>query len=425
LPDPTQFGRYKVTGKLGAGAMGEVYAAVDEVLGRQVAIKALRPQRSGLGARIVDERFRLEARAIATLTHPGIVQVFDIDLAADPPFLVMERVAGPSLKERLDQHGKLPVDEVRALGIQIARALAAAHTAGIVHRDVKPANILAAGTGAWKLADFGVAHVPDSSLTMTGQFIGSPAYAAPEALIAGKTLPASDVFGLGATLYLAATGTWPRGDGPTSAPLAPIPPVRELAPTLEPTLASLIDRAVALEHEHRPSAAELASALEVRTATDTVFVPDAAPKRTRSRKPLVAVIVGASLFGGAIVIGTTLTHRSKPAVVVHDAALRVSDAATSDAAIDAPDDALDADADIDARPPIEDPPPGSLRIITPTPMPADPQAMKEWRKLVDKLYDHKLEDARARLDAWETRWGATEETRSLHRQLDAMPRSDD
>jgi serine/threonine-protein kinase len=152
-----RFGRYKVTGKLGAGAMGEVYAAVDEVLGRQVAIKTLRSQRSGLSAQIVDERFRLEARAIATLTHPGIVQVFDIDLAAEPPFLVMERVTGPSLKERLEQ-GPMPANEVRTLGIQVARALAAAHEAGIVHRDVKPANILIAGPTTWKLVDFGVAH---------------------------------------------------------------------------------------------------------------------------------------------------------------------------------------------------------------------------------------------------------------------------
>src|SRR5258706_14587483 len=106
------FGRYKVTGKLGSGAMGEVYAAVDEVLGRQVAIKTLRGERSGLGARLLDERFRLEARAIAALTHPGIVQLFDIDLSADPPFLVMERVTGPSLKERLEQ-GSMPADEVR------------------------------------------------------------------------------------------------------------------------------------------------------------------------------------------------------------------------------------------------------------------------------------------------------------------------
>ena len=169
-----RFGRYRVTGTLGTGAMGDVYLAVDDVLGREVAVKTLRGRHTGLAARIADDRFRQEARAIAQLTHPSVVQVYDLDLNADPPYLVMERVAGPSLKERLDG-GPLPEAEVRALGIQIANALAAAHARGVVHRDVKPANILAAGPGVWKLADFGVAHMPDSEVTISGQFLGTPA----------------------------------------------------------------------------------------------------------------------------------------------------------------------------------------------------------------------------------------------------------
>src|SRR5262249_57659595 len=115
---------------------------------------------------------------------PALLTVPTRAFPAEPPSLVRGRATGPSLKDRL-AHGRLPPDEVRALGIQIARALAAAHSAGIVHRDVKPANILAAGAGRWKLADFGVAHVPDSSLTMTGQFVWSPAYAPPEPLVRG------------------------------------------------------------------------------------------------------------------------------------------------------------------------------------------------------------------------------------------------
>src|SRR5437868_5415078 len=122
-----QFGRYRVTRTLGSGAMGEVYEAVDDVLGREVAIKTLKGEQ---GALLLDERFKLEARAIAQLSHPGVVQVFDIDLAAEPPYLVMERVAGPSLAEQL-KAGALA--DVVPLGIQIARALAAAHAAGIVH----------------------------------------------------------------------------------------------------------------------------------------------------------------------------------------------------------------------------------------------------------------------------------------------------
>jgi len=416
-----RFGRYKVTGKLGAGGMGEVYAAVDEVLGRQVAIKTLRSQRSGLGAHLLDERFKLEARAIATLTHPGIVQVFDIDLSANPPFLVMERVTGPSLKERLEQ-GPMTAREVREMGIQIARALAAAHAAGIVHRDVKPANILIAGAGTWKLVDFGVAHVPDSSLTMTGQFIGSPAYAAPEALVGGKSLPAGDIFGLGATLYLAVTGAWPRGEGPTSAPLAPIPSVRELAPSIDAPLADAIDRAVALEHERRPTAAQLAEALERQppaerpAAAETVFVPDDAGRKPRRWKPLALAGAGVLLLGAAIAIGTLTRSKKAHAPTSSDSGV----VAIADAAVD---DALELDAEeanvgIDAAVPIQDPPPGQFQLRTP-PLPANPQAGKEWRALADAIYERRLDEAREKLDEWEMKWGVFDETRSLRRQIDA------
>jgi serine/threonine-protein kinase len=250
------FGRYRVTKALGAGAMGEVFEAVDDVLGREVAIKTLR---KNSGALFLDDRFRNEARAIAQLSHPSIVQVFDVDIAASPPYLVMERVPGPSLDERLVD-GPLPVDQLLPLGIQIARALAHAHAAGVIHRDVKPANILAAGPAAWKLADFGVAHVPDSSVTMTGQFVGSPAYAPPEALIKGITGAASDVYALGATLYEAAAGKWPRLEA-NGAPLAPIPPLETLAPHLPSHVCAAIDRAITREHDKRPTASELAELL--------------------------------------------------------------------------------------------------------------------------------------------------------------------
>jgi len=349
--------------------MGEVFAATDDVLGREVAIKTLRSGANS--AAFLDERFRQEARAIGALAHPNVVQVFDIDVAAEPPYIVMERVTGPSLKDRLAD-GPLAPDEVRALGIQIARALAAAHAAGIVHRDVKPANILGAGAGRWKLADFGVAHVPDSSLTMTGQFVGSPAYAAPEALVAGKTGPACDVFGLGATLYEAAAGTWPRAS--SAGLLAPAPPLRERAPAIAIDVASAVDRAVAIEADKRPSAEELANLLAGTAA---------APPRAIRWKPWA--IAGAAA-AAMIVVAVAATH-GKP---------REAPAAPPAPAL-APDDPR-------------------------TPEEIDEKRAKEWNKIVDEVHKGHLDGARRKLDDWERKFGPTAESADLRSQLDAaMP----
>jgi hypothetical protein len=444
------FGRYKVTGTLGAGGMGLVYAAMDDVLGREVAVKTLHGRVAGLGGQILDERFRREARTIAALTHPGIVQVYDIDLTADPPYLVMERVAGPSLKERFAQ-GPMAANELRALGIQIALALAAAHAAGIVHRDVKPANLLIAGPGTWKLADFGVAHVPDSSLTMTGQFVGSPAYAPPEALIRGQSSTAGDVFGLGATLYLGAAGRWPREDATSGGLLAPLPALRSLVPDLPEDLAAAIDRAVAIEPDQRPTAAELAEVLAGAPArapapapalppVETVFVPDAtdvgatrdgrrprpasvpalapapasvpapapAPSRRRGWMPWAIGAGGLAL----LVAIAAFMHRSPPAGAVGATPSVLAPAVTGDK--------LEPTVAPPAAPAeLADPPPGQIRAVTP-PL-TDPRAAKDWHKLVEKLYDHKFDEARRKLDDWERSWGESPETRSLRRQLEALP----
>jgi tRNA A-37 threonylcarbamoyl transferase component Bud32 len=423
VADPHSFGRYRVTGTLGAGAMGEVYAAIDEVLGREVAVKTLRTHRSELAARMLDERFRLEARAIAALHHPGVVQVFDIDLSADPPYLVMERVAGPSLRERLAA-GALGLDELRALGIQIARALAAAHAAGILHRDVKPANILAAGAGTWKLADFGVAHVPDSSLTLTGQFVGSPAYAPPEALIRGQSSAAGDVYGLGATLYEAAAGRWPRLDTQTGALLAPLPPLHDLAPGLPADLWAAIDRAVAAEPERRPSASELADAL---AGAVSAIRTGAAP----SSGPSAGMHAGASL--GASVQMASATGSGAPPV---PGALRWRPWALGAAAVlalvaiaargSSPGAALprqssspSRDRDRDDRDDGEERrEPREIRVTPPVGM--DGKQTRDWNKIVEALDRGHYEDARHKLREFEDRYGQTDATRALAPQLDQL-----
>jgi serine/threonine-protein kinase len=378
------FGRYRVSGTLGIGAMGEVYSAVDEVLGREVAVKTLKSA-SGFTAHMLDDRFRQEARAIAQLSHPGIVQVFDIDLAADPPYLVMERVAGPTLGERMKQ-GLLPASELIPLGIQIARALSAAHGAGIVHRDIKPANILGAGPTTWKLADFGVAHVPDSSLTITGQFVGSPAYAAPEALVKGVSAPPGDIYSLGATLYEAAAGKWPRGES-AAALLAPVPPLAELVPALPRALCAAIDRAVAFEAPERPTASELAellahAAIDPEPAPAPAPAPAPGPRGIPWRTWGIAVAVALAMIG--IVVATR--HSDPPAAL--------------------------PSADLADTP----------REITATPPPnLSGKAARDWNHLVDELERGHFDGARHKLDDFERKYGATPETQSLRDQLDALP----
>ena len=442
-----------MTGTLGAGGMGEVYAAIDEVLGREVAVKTLRGHRSALAARILDERFRLEARAIAALHHPGVVQVFDIDLSADPPYLVMERVAGPSLRDRL-AGGALELDELRAMGIQIGRALAAAHAAGIVHRDVKPANILAAGAGTWKLADFGVAHMPDSSLTLTGQFVGSPAYAPPEALVRGQSAAAGDVYGLGATLYEAATGRWPRRDSETGALLAPLPPLHELAPGLPAELAAAVERAVAPEPEHRPSAAELADALAGATTSagigervragigvaasaavpavaasvagpapaaglagaagatgvsSTTAVEQPVPPYRRVRWQ--AWLVGAAILVALVVVATRGSSLVSAPGGLPAGAAPGEPSGLRGADRDDGDDRDDRDRD-DGEGPRE------LRVTPPAGM--DGKQTRDWDKIVDALRRGHHDDARHKLREFEDKYGKSNETRALAPQLDQL-----
>jgi eukaryotic-like serine/threonine-protein kinase len=261
------FGRFRVTRRLGVGGMGEVLLAHDELLGRDVAIKTLNvPGFEAAAGEEFRARFLNEARAIAALSHPNVVQVFDLGFEGETPYLVMEVVGGPSLRERLKEGRRLTFSEARALGIQLGGALAAAHARGVIHRDVKPANLLEAEPGVWKLADFGVARTPDSTLTAAGQFLGSPAYAAPEALVLGRFSPATDVFGLGATLYEGLCGETPFGD-PRQAELESIVKGREAVaigvrcPGIPADLARVVMQAIVHEASARPSATRLVEEL--------------------------------------------------------------------------------------------------------------------------------------------------------------------
>ncbi len=202
-----RIGRYEVVHPLGQGGMGRVLLARDTVLGRLVALKLVRED-LGLPpeARLeLFDRMRHEARAAAALTHPNMVTLHD--MGEEPSaglYLVFEYVDGPTLRDRL-RDGALEPKEVGRLARELGDALATAHAAGVIHRDVKPENVLLPTTGA-KLADFGIARLPDSTLTRVGVVLGTPAYSAPESLQAGQFGPESDQFSLASTLYEALTG---------------------------------------------------------------------------------------------------------------------------------------------------------------------------------------------------------------------------
>ncbi|HEX5347342.1 MAG TPA: serine/threonine-protein kinase [Pseudonocardiaceae bacterium] len=214
-------GHYRVLDRIGVGGMGVVWRAMDLRLQRLVAVKQLLVQ-PNLSPRATDEaraRALREARIAARLHHPNAIVVYDVAEHEGEPCLVMEYLPSRSLAAVLAERGCLPVPEVASIGRQIASALAAAHAAQIVHRDVKPGNILITDDGTAKITDFGVSRAAgDVTVTQTGMMAGTPAYLAPEVARGQVPTPASDVFSLGATLYASVEGCGPFGD--TDNPLA-------------------------------------------------------------------------------------------------------------------------------------------------------------------------------------------------------------
>ncbi|NUT37099.1 MAG: serine/threonine protein kinase, partial [Hamadaea sp.] len=246
LDSPVVADRYRLIAPLGSGGMGRVWRAHDEVLDREVAVKQLVVP-PGLDETDRDDLRRRsirEARAIARLNHPNVVRVFDVlRPEGGDPWIVMEFVAGRSLQEALP----LPAAQVARIGLAILDALGAAHAAGVVHRDVKPGNVLLASDGRVVLTDFGLATVPgDPQVTRPGMMFGSPAYLAPERTRDAVAGPASDLWSLGATLYAAVEGRPPFSRASAIATLTalttePVPPPRR-AGALTPVLLGLLDK---------------------------------------------------------------------------------------------------------------------------------------------------------------------------------------
>jgi serine/threonine protein kinase len=264
-------GRYEILGEIGRGAMGVVYKARDPHIDRVVAIKTISLfDLEPTDEKEYRERFQQEARTAGRLSHPGIVAIFDV--GADPetnaPYLVMEFIAGSSLTKLLaDDHGKLPLPAALQIVEEIAEALDYAHSEGVTHRDVKPANILLTPEGRAKLADFGIARLDQSHLTLPGRLMGSPAYMAPEQMRGEAVDGRSDLFALGVVLYRLSTGYRPFQGNSTATvcykllrqdPL----PASALNSDLPPELDEFLVRAMAKDPDQRfQSGKEMAVAL--------------------------------------------------------------------------------------------------------------------------------------------------------------------
>jgi eukaryotic-like serine/threonine-protein kinase len=274
-------GRFILERQIGVGGMARVFLGRDQVLERPVAIKILNP---GHGGTDISTRFRREGRTAARLSHPNIVQVFDAGEdefeGREASYIVMEYISGGDLKALIDEKGPLPNDELAKLGAEVSAGLAHAHASGVIHRDIKPHNILIDAYGRPKLTDFGIARALDSThATQTGSYLGTALYSAPEQLRGEKVTSKSDVYSLGIALYQAAVGQTPFTGTPieiASQHVSREPAVPSvLGANLSDEVEKLILDCVQKNPELRPSAKEVHERLqeEASPARDTYLAP--------------------------------------------------------------------------------------------------------------------------------------------------------
>ncbi len=325
--------RYRLERKIGVGGMSTVCLATDEKLERRVAIKVMNQEVATDSEQL--ERFRREARAVARLSHVNVVGVIDTGEDAGHPYIVFEYVDGETLKQRIQREGQLPIPEAVAYAIEIARALQAAHEHHIVHRDVKPQNVLIdAESGAAKVTDFGIARtLEEDGLTSDGRVIGTTDYVAPEQAMGRDVTGRSDLYSLGIVLYEMLTGELPyRGEGQVAVAMKhvrePMPDVRADRPEVSATLAAIVDRATAKDPDERYSddhelisdleevlALEASRAGEVSEPVTSVF--ESLPAETRSKVPITirrrryTLLFFTLLMIAAIAVGAFLVFHTK------------------------------------------------------------------------------------------------------------------
>jgi serine/threonine-protein kinase len=294
-------GRYRLDAQVGHGGMSTVYRAFDTVLERQVAIKLMHREMSSDSDQL--ERFRREARAVAQLNHPHIVGVIDAGEDDNAPYIVFEYVEGETLKDRIRRHGQLPVPEAVAYAIEIARALGAAHERHIVHRDVKPQNVLIDEEGTAKVTDFGIARTTtEEGLTADGRVLGTTDYVSPEQALGHDVGPQSDLYSLGIVLFEMLTGDVPfSGENQVAVAMKHVreelPDVQIRRPEVSSALAAVVDRATAKDLPRRYSddlelVADLEDVLSIETARsggatgEATSVLRTLPGSARRRLPL-------------------------------------------------------------------------------------------------------------------------------------------
>jgi serine/threonine protein kinase len=335
-------GRYRLDAHIGAGGMSTVYRAFDTVLERQVAIKVMHRDIASDSDQL--ERFRREARAVAQLNHPYVVGVIDAGEDLDPdhptPYIVFEYVEGETLKDRIRRHGRLPIVEAVAYAIEIARALSGAHASQIVHRDVKPQNVLIDEEGSAKVTDFGIARsLAEEGLTADGRVLGTTDYVSPEQALGHAVTPQSDLYSLGIVLFEMLTGEVPfHGENQVAVAMKHVreelPDIQLRRPEVSSALAAVLDRATDKDLAHRYAddaelIADLEDVLAIETARSGQSTGEATavlrtlPPSSRRRLPmrvahpgrligLVAVLAAAAVAASILLADHTVRGTGAP-----------------------------------------------------------------------------------------------------------------